>query len=107
MNQEEFHVETGLVLKTCPVCGIHYAVPSQFDEKRRQDHRSFHCPNGHSLSFRGETPEERRIRRLSEELNHMVACCDRERNKARMNDYRARHWKGRVTRLRRGEKGKA
>jgi hypothetical protein len=28
-------------------CGVHFAVPKQFQDKRRKDHKTFYCPNGH------------------------------------------------------------
>lgn len=67
--------------KTCPVCGVGYCVPARFDEERREDHRSFYCPNGHSLSYQGESTKERTIRELGERVKKrdgMIARRDRE-----------------------------
>jgi len=36
----------------CAECGVRFGVPMRFYEARREDKRSFWCPNGHSLSFK-------------------------------------------------------
>jgi len=41
-----------LVDTTCHQCGVLFAVPDWFDKARREDHQTFHCPNGHSLVYR-------------------------------------------------------
>lgn len=48
----------------CSNCGIYFAVPSDFDAKRRDDGQTFHCPNGHSLHY-GDTKERRLERQLA------------------------------------------
>ena len=47
-------VTNQLVLTSCPVCSIQFAVPDQWLENRRETGDGFHCPNGHSLSYKGE-----------------------------------------------------
>lgn len=37
--------------RTCVTCFIEYCVPEGFTEKRREDGRSFWCPNGCCLVF--------------------------------------------------------
>jgi hypothetical protein len=46
-------IQTTFVLQTCPrhECGIEFAIPNGFDDRRRNDGKSFHCPNGHSMSY--------------------------------------------------------
>lgn len=55
----------------CASCGVEFCVPRDFDKKRRQDGKTFHCPNGHSLSYR-ETELDRvraQVRRLERRLD--------------------------------------
>lgn len=56
------------VQKACPTCGVSYCLPKLFDDERREDHRSWYCPNGHSLYYPAESPKEREIRLLKEKL---------------------------------------
>lgn len=42
---------------TCE-CGIIYAVPAEWVRQRREDHKTFHCPNGCRRWFPYKTEEE-------------------------------------------------
>ena len=99
MNQREFLVETGLVIKVCISCGITYAMPKDYMEKLRQNHETFYCPNGHSMYFPTETEEEIKIKELEGSLN----ICKLNRNlleeENKLHDYQARYWKGQVTKM--------
>jgi hypothetical protein len=44
-------LQTTLELHICPSCGVEWATSERFLDARREDHRSFYCPNGHGLSF--------------------------------------------------------
>lgn len=35
----------------CADCGVAFAAPDWFMDGRREDGKSFYCPNGHSLSY--------------------------------------------------------
>lgn len=48
-----------MVQNTCANCGIEFATPSHFEKTRREDHKSFFCPNGHSLAFSGVSDSDR------------------------------------------------
>lgn len=41
-----------LVTITCPACGIMFAVPEHWYQKRRERRTRFYCPNGDCLSYR-------------------------------------------------------
>jgi hypothetical protein len=45
-------------LQDCPECGIQFCTPPGYEGRRRNDHGSFHCPNGHRMSFHEKTPFE-------------------------------------------------
>jgi hypothetical protein len=38
-------------LENCTTCGIAFAMPQDFRDARLRDKKTFHCPNGHSLSY--------------------------------------------------------
>lgn len=53
-----------LNLQECPNCGVVYGLSEDYENQRRQDHKRFFCPNGHSLSYKQESREERLKRQL-------------------------------------------
>ena len=53
-----------LYTESCCVCGITYGFPESYEKKRRVDHKTWTCPNGHTLSFCGESEQERLSREL-------------------------------------------
>ncbi len=44
-------LKTTLELQTCAECGISFAAPERFMDARRDDHKTYYCPSGHSLWF--------------------------------------------------------
>jgi uncharacterized Zn finger protein (UPF0148 family) len=54
---------TALSVRSCPACGVEYALPEQLVEQRRRDGGDWYCPNGHSLVFK-ETAEQKLRREL-------------------------------------------
>lgn len=52
--------QTTLEVKTCPTCGIRYAVPAEFMRIKDRDAGNWYCPNGDSLIF--TKPETVRLR---------------------------------------------
>lgn len=79
---------TTLELVTCVRCGIAFAVPADMLSRRREDHGSFSCPNGHSLSFPQQSDAEKaqadaeKYKRLWKEEQRYVATIIEERNAA-------------------------
>lgn len=64
-----FNLPITYVSVPCCRCGIHFGLPEDFNDARRNDGRRFRCPNGHKLSYpkKGEDPaevEERRAKLL-------------------------------------------
>jgi 3'-phosphoadenosine 5'-phosphosulfate (PAPS) 3'-phosphatase len=63
-----FTVSGELVTKTCPACGVIYAMPEEFDTWcRKKSHRNFYCPAGHQLHYPGKS-EEQKLREANEAL---------------------------------------
>lgn len=48
-----------LFISDCANCGVIFGMPVEIEERRRDDHRTFYCPNGHSLHFSGPTKAEK------------------------------------------------
>lgn len=44
-------------------CGIVFAMPDDYDDRRRRDGKTFYCPNGHGRAYL-ETEEKRLRKRL-------------------------------------------
>lgn len=57
-------------------CGVLFFVSAQYDGRRRADHSDFHCPNGHVLSYPGETVEAKLRRELRHEKTRALTLQD-------------------------------
>ena len=95
-------ITTKLTTITCCTCAITFAVPDEWEARRREDHKGFFCPNGHSLTFTGKTEAEN----LREQLDAEKARAEfwrkeRDRNAQRADaaDRRAAAARGQVTKL--------
>lgn len=85
------------------VCGITFAVPEDFDKRRRNDHASFFCPAGHPHTYTAKSE----LARAREELTRTRACMDKvqaeadfQRDRANRGDRQIRARKAVTTRLR-------
>ena len=56
------NVQAKLITMECYKCCILFAVPNDFEDRRRKDHTGFYCPSGHCQSFTSETEEERLLK---------------------------------------------
>lgn len=52
---------------TCSECGIVFALPAFYMTKRREDHKAFHCPNGHQQHYPAETEAEKLKKELEQQ----------------------------------------
>ena len=95
MNIREFKVETGLEIHDCIHCGISFAVPTEFIESRREDHKTFYCPNGHRMYYPQLNKEELLVRKLES----CKISNKHYQEESRYFDYKARHYKGKVTKI--------
>jgi len=43
----------------CARCSMMFGVPSDFIQRRRDDHNTFYCPNGHSNWYPGKSDKEK------------------------------------------------
>lgn len=63
----------------CSECGIAYQVPENYRNKRREDGKTFYCPNGHAQCFRESTADK-----LRRELNNAKQQIARAEDEARI-----------------------
>lgn len=95
--------QTTLELQTCAACGITFGAPEFFFGQRRGDHRSFYCPNGHSLSFPQQSEAEKaqaeaaKYKQLWQKEQRYAADVVSERNAAQRQ---LSATKGQITKLR-------
>lgn len=71
-----FNINAGhleLFVSDCPNCGVVFAIPTTLEDRRREDHRTFYCPNGHSMSFQGPTEAEKRAKQEKQRADHLAA----------------------------------
>lgn len=59
-----------LTTEVCCNCGMLFAMPSDYQRRRRNDHEWFYCPSGHKQHYTGVT-EEQRLRNEVERQRQM------------------------------------
>lgn len=92
-----------LSVHTCANCGVTYGMTAGYEDRRREDHQSWYCPNGHSQWY----PQKSDLDKAKEKAAQL------ERNLAYARDHAAaesaradqasaslRTTKGHLTRLR-------
>lgn len=98
---------TTLVVHDCPSCGVQYGVTKEFEDRRREDGRTFYCPNGHSVVYNGglsaAQKEANWLKRELETSQRLVASArsdaTRNREEAERQARRAAAARGQVTRI--------
>jgi predicted RNase H-like nuclease (RuvC/YqgF family) len=55
----------------CAACGIRFSIPNAVDERRREDHKTFYCPNGHGNYYPGPSAKEKRIAALERQVRQL------------------------------------
>lgn len=56
----------------CSNCGIEFGMPDFYNEKRRDDHATFWCPNGHAQHYPGESNAEKYQRLYNAESQKLL-----------------------------------
>ena len=92
---------TELQTQVCANCGIKFAMPLYYTNKRREDGGSFYCPNGHILHFGDSEADKLRKERdrLKQKLELGDARLQSERNRRATAERTATAYKGHHTRL--------
>jgi hypothetical protein len=79
-----------------------FAMPKRIEEKKRQDHTNFWCPSGHPLHFSGKSALEIAQEEAAKEkarAERLKQCAEQKLEKIKTQEYKIRHWKGEVTKL--------
>lgn len=102
---------TKLMTASCANCGVLFAMPTDLEDRRRNDHKPFFCPNGHSNFYGGKSEAERladELRAKNDELARQKARLDQERaltadyvKQAEHKDRQIRGYKGVVAKTKR------
>ena len=66
-----------MVWEDCCRCGVAFGMTQDFEARRRDDHKSFYCPNGHGQSYRGKTAHEKKIEQLESRVGFLNKHSDR------------------------------
>lgn len=100
----EFTLTGTYVPVACGYCDIVFGMPEDFYRRRKEDHKTWHCPNGHPRYFKGKSEVER----VREELEAAQRSLERTRRWAEQEARRAvsaemsrRVTKGHLTRIKR------
>lgn len=98
--QQDGAVKLTIVLNAldCASCGVIFAITDEFEDQRRGDGRSFHCPNGHSMSY--GSGDKERIRSLETQLRNANGDAMFYRSNMEAAERSLRATKGVVTKLR-------
>lgn len=71
MSQTLTYQYTGtLEITECANCHMEFGISPAFIKQRRNDHQSFYCPNGHSLSFSGKSEAQKLAEELAREKKY-------------------------------------
>src|SRR4051812_27741209 len=54
VTQGVMDITVSLTAMDCPGCSVVFAIPDRLNKERREDGKSFYCPNGHSMVYGGE-----------------------------------------------------
>lgn len=89
---------------TCGKCGIPFAVPDNWRQKRMEDHETFYCPNGHPRAFTGKSDAQQlrdELARTKAQLDQRDARIVTLRDTVAQSERRINGYKGVTTRLKR------
>lgn len=85
-----------LYVEECCACGMVFAMPSDWQQVRRRQRDTFHCPAGHAQHYTGKTPEQQQRERAEQ----AEAAAAAERRRATQAEEAARYQRRRVAALR-------
>ena len=91
----DFLTEQKMTAMTCCKCGILFTMPTKLNTELRRNHDTFYCPSGHPQYFSVKSD----IELAREEAERYKRCAERKLEKLKTQEYRIRHWKGEVTKL--------
>jgi len=88
-----------MTILDCPNCGVIFAITAEYESRRRQDGRSFRCPNDHSMSYgKSEVEKERdRAATLERRLKFAEGREVHLKDQLQATEYQRRAAKGQLT----------
>lgn len=89
-----------LFVLDCSECGVVYAITKEYEDRRRHDHRGFHCPNGHSQYFSRLNREEQLRKELEAEQRVSAEARSKARRERELRQHAERSasaYKGQLT----------
>jgi hypothetical protein len=73
LNTLTMEATTQLVVETCCVCNMIFAMPREFMERMRRNHReNFSCPAGHEQHYTGKTEAQKLRDELESERRRVI-----------------------------------
>lgn len=91
----------------CANCGLQFCMPDDFMERRREDHHTFYCPNGHAQHYTDENKDQK-IKNLEAQVKREQERTATEREKTSLIRREKEHaersastYKGQVTKIKR------
>lgn len=86
-----------LTLVECGHCGVAFGLSKDYQARRRNDHKTFYCPNGHNRYY----PQQSREERLQDERDRLQRERDRQASKIDHLSRSRAALRGKVTLLKR------
>ncbi len=62
---------TTLVTEECIDCGVIFAIPVSLQDRLKESHRNFYCPNGHHQHYVGKTEAQILAEKLEREKENV------------------------------------
>lgn len=90
------------VIEECINCGVQFGMTSQMHDHFRQNRKSFHCPNGHSMYYPEDTEKlrmQRKIDKLANCNNHLIEQSEASDREIRTLVKKVSAHKGQVTKI--------
>lgn len=99
---QAFSVEVAvdLFISDCAACGVIFGIPVDLEKRRREDHGTFYCPNGHSLHFSGPTQAEKAAKAAKERADRLATQLMAQRDQTQAAQREAAEAKASEVRLR-------
>lgn len=78
-----------MVREECISCGVTFGLTTDYVEQRKEDHKFFKCPNGHSQHW----PQKNKEEQLQAQLKNSRAACNRAQNCCDQKSEDIKHFK--------------
>lgn len=84
MTSLTYTEQVAMATETCCECSVRFAMPQSLQDRLRNSHKYFYCPNGHPQYYGGESDKDR-AQRLAGQLDQERTRLQQERQ--RVADY--------------------